>query len=175
MNTMTNTMTEEQNEPTTETPKPDNPPPPAAAVKPKKKKRETKADRLQNAAQAVLDAIEEAGTELQELADAYTAAQSAYEEIRSGLEGTLQGIEDALQNLRDVRDEEYQGWYDNLNEGLQQSPTGQKLDELLNIDLDPSMPELMELPDFEELDMSAVESAAQEILDADLPQGFGRD
>jgi chromosome segregation ATPase len=167
-------MNEEQNEPTTETPTT----PPAAAVKLKKKKRETKAERLQNAAQAVLDAVEAANTELQELADAYTAAQSAYEEIKTGLEGTLQGIEDALQNLqnlRDVREEEYQGWLDNLPENLQQSPVGEKLSALLEIDLEPSMPELMELPEWEELDMSEVENAAQEILDADLPQGFGRD
>jgi chromosome segregation ATPase len=163
-------MNEEQNEPTTETPTT----PPAAAVKPKKK-RETKSDRLQNAAQAVLDAVEAANTELQELADAYTVAQSAYEEIKTGLEGTLQGIEDALQNLRDVREEEYQGWLDNLPENLQQSPVGEKLSALLEIDLEPSMPELMELPEWEELDMSEVENAAQEILDADLPQGFGRD
>lgn len=137
---------------------------PAKIRKPKKRK-ETKADRLQAAAQAVLEAIEEAQNKAGE-------AMAAYEEALDGLKGALEAAQDAMENLKSVREDEYQGWYDNMTEGLQQTPTGLKLSELLEVDLDPSWPEL---PDFEEPDFSEAESAAQSILDADYPLGFGKD
>lgn len=133
------------------------------AKKPKKKK-QTKADRLLKAAEEVLDAVEIAKADANE-------AMTAYQDAVDALTGAMEKVEEAMQSLRDVR-EEYQGWYDNMNEGLQQSPTGQKLEELLNIDLEPSDPEI---PTFEEIDFSEIEEAAQQILDADLPLGFGRD
>ena len=138
--------------------------PPAKSRKPRKRK-ETKADRLQAAAQAVLDAIAEAQT-------AGSAAMAAYEAAIDELQGALQTAQDAMENLKSVREDEYQGWYDNMSESLQQTPTGQKLQELLDIDLDPSWPEV---PDFEEPDFGDAESAAQSILDADYPLGFGKD
>jgi hypothetical protein len=62
----------------------------------------------------------------------------------------------ALEALKEVQ-EEYQEWYDNMPEGLQQGATGEKLQALADIDLD-----------------SALE-AATEAQGADLPLGFGRD
>lgn len=138
---------------------------PPVPTKAKKPKRETKADRIQNAAQAVLDAVEEARSKAAEALEAYN---EAVEELGTAVEE----VEAKLEDLRSVREDEYQGWSDNLPEGLQQSPVGEKLTALLEIDLDLSMPEV---PELEELDFSDIENAAQEILDADLPLGFGRD
>ena len=137
---------------------------PPAPKKPKKRK-ETKAERLQNAAQAVLDAVQEAQQDAQE-------ASAAYETAMEALSAAREKVEEALENLRAVREEEYQGWYENMNEGLQQTATGQKLEALLDIDLEPSMPDL---PEVEEIDWSEIENAAQEILDAEYPLGFGKD
>jgi len=62
----------------------------------------------------------------------------------------------ALNTLMEIR-EEFQSWYDNLPENLQQSPVGEKLEAILNIDLDGAL------------------SAAEEAENADVPLGFGRD
>ena len=54
--------------------------------------------------------------------------------------------------------EEYQEWRDNLPENLENSPTAEKLDELLNLSA------------FDDL-----ENAEGELEGAELPKGFGRD
>ena len=59
---------------------------------------------------------------------------------------------DALTNLYEIQ-QEYQEWYDNLPESLQNSSTGQKLEAVCNIEIS-----------------GALESA-QEAVDADLPLG----
>lgn len=141
------------------------PPMPPAKIKKPKKRRETKGDRLQNAAQAVLDAVEEARSKADGL-------QAAIDEAKDELQTTLDDLQSALDDLKQIREDEYQNWWDNMPEGLQQGPTGEKLSTLLEIDLEQDMPEL---PEIEEIDFSNIEGAAQEILDADLPMGFGRD
>lgn len=78
-------------------------------------------------------------------ADACSRAMEAKEDLEAALE-ELKGIQ-----------EEYQDWYDNMPENLQQGPTGEKLQELQNLDLS--------------IDLSVVDEAN----DADLPLGFGRD
>jgi hypothetical protein len=118
--------------------------------KPKKVKLKPRGERFRVAAQEVLYRVKN--------------ARNAFEEAKS----TLSDLEDALLNLRDVRDE-YQEWYDNLPENLQDSSVGEKLQIIIDIDLEP------DLPDLEDPDFDSAESAAQECLDADLPLGFGRD
>jgi hypothetical protein len=113
-------------------------------------KKTTKAQRLQSAAQEVIDAV--------------NAAREAF----SALEDAVSEVNDRMNDLESTRADEYESWRDNLPESLQESPVGQKLNDLLDIDLDYSIE--VEEPSFDD-----IESAAQEILDADLPQGFGRD
>ena len=62
----------------------------------------------------------------------------------------------ALQELKGVQ-EEYQEWLDNLPENLQQSPVGEKLQAVT------------------ELDVEGAISTAEEAEAMELPQGFGRD
>jgi len=135
---------------------------PEVKQKAKKQKKQTKAERVQEAAQRVLDAVETAQSNIERAYDVFVEEAQRH----------LAAVEGALEDLRNVREEEYQGWYDNLPESLQNSPVGEKLQVILDIDLDPLMPEV---PEFEELDFSEIENAAQEILDTDYPQGFGRD
>jgi hypothetical protein len=66
----------------------------------------------------------------------------------------------ALEELRDVRGE-YERLWDDLPEDLQSSPLAEKLKDISYINLDREIQE----PDFDTL-----ESAAQECLDADLPE-----
>lgn len=145
-------------------PDPSQPLPAPRVPKPRKRK-ETKADRLFNAAQAVLDAVEEAREKVDEL-------NAAIEEAKDDLASAIEHVQEKMEELKQVREDEYQGWYDNLPEGLQQSATGEKLSTLLEIDLDADMPEV---PELEEISFDDIEQAAQEVLDAELPQGFGRD
>jgi hypothetical protein len=96
--------------------------------------------------------------------NAAQAVQDAIAELRSVWEENVQNVNDAIEELRSVQ-EEYESWRDNLPENMQGSATYEKLDTICNIDLGE-----MEEPNFE-----AIEDAAQEALDADLPLGFGRD
>ena len=143
-------------------------------VKPKRAKKQSRGDRFTDAAQAVLDAVAEARTAWEQVQAAYEDAKTAYDEAAVGFTDQVTEIENALQDLRDIRSE-YEDWQSNLPENLQQSALGEKLDTICGIDLEPQMPELPELDDLEEPDLDTIESAAQECLDADLPQVFGRD
>ncbi len=62
----------------------------------------------------------------------------------------------ALEVLRELQ-EEYQEWLDGMPEGLDTSPTAEKLEAVCDLDFD--------------LDLEAV----QEATDIELPLGFGRD
>src|ERR1700740_879739 len=97
--------------------------------------------------------------------NAAQAVQDAIAELRSVWEVNVQNVNDAIEELRGVQGE-YESWRDNLPEHMQGSATYEKLNTICNIDLG----EMMEEPNFE-----AIEDAAQEALDADLPLGFGRD
>lgn len=78
-------------------------------------------------------------------ADAAAKVESAKEEL-----------ETALEALAEVR-QEYVDWKDNLPENLADSPMGEKLQAIEDLDLEP--------------DFSGLEGLA----DMDLPLGFGRD
>ena len=128
-------------------------------------KKPSRGVRLQTAAQNVLDAIESAKDQYQDALDAWQAAMDV-------VQGHLNDVEGALEELKDIRSE-YEDWQSNLPDNLQQSAVAEKLQTLIDIDLDHSVPSTPE-PD-SELDLDNISEAAQEILDADLPLGFGRD
>ena len=77
---------------------------------------------------------------------------------RKRLEAACSKIQEGLSELENLKDE-YQDWRDNLPENLDQSPTAEKLDEVIDL-LDTVIGNGMDI-DFLE--------------GADLPLGFGRD
>jgi hypothetical protein len=74
-------------------------------------------------------------------------------------------LEEPLNELRDLQ-AEYEEWYNNMPEGLQQGATGEKLMEMTNLDI----PESVDASNIGEV-LEFAESAEQ----LELPQGFGRD
>lgn len=68
-------------------------------------------------------------------------------------------VEAAFSDLRDIQ-EEYQEWRDNIPENLEDSPVVEKLDTVVDIDL--------------EMD-SWIEDTLDEVDNLELPRGFGRD
>lgn len=102
----------------------------------------------------------------QRWSDAAAAAREAVDNARdleTQLNDAKQFASDALEMLRDVQSE-YQEWYDNMPEGLQSSPTGEKLSAVCDIDLNP-----------DEDDLDAIDDAVGEAEGAELPMGWGRD
>lgn len=71
----------------------------------------------------------------------------------------LSEVESAFEDLKEIQ-EEYQEWRDNLPENLEQSPVAEKLDAVVDIELDMD---------------SWVEDTLDEVENVDLPLGFGRD
>lgn len=76
----------------------------------------------------------------------------------------LSNLEAALQDLRDVK-QEYEDWLDGMPDGLRYSATGEKLQAIVDLDMDQDVTDLL----------SEVESLVDEAEGADLPLGFGRD
>ncbi len=72
-------------------------------------------------------------------------------------ENALGKLSDAYSELNDLKDE-YQEWRDNLPENLENSPTAEKLDEVLNCSA-----------------FDDIENAQGELEGLELPKGFGRD
>jgi hypothetical protein len=98
---------------------------------PKKKKgKASRAERFHDAAQTLIDAIDD---------------------LRNFWEENIVPVNDAIQELKDLQ-EEYQTWYDSLPEGLQQGATGEKLEIIVGIELDE-----IEEPDFGALENAAQE------------------
>jgi len=81
-------------------------------------------------------------------------------DAQESVRNAVAAYNDALAELRDVRDE-YEDWRSNLPENLEQSALAEKLDAVVEMDLD----------ELDEPDMDAADEAA----DMDLPRGFGRD
>jgi hypothetical protein len=92
--------------------------------------------------------------------------QTAVDDARTALdamEAAKADFDGAMEALRDVQSE-YQDWYDNLPDAFQQdSPVGEKLQAVTDLDLDPGD------------DLEAMRSAVDEAEGADLPLGWGRD
>jgi hypothetical protein len=86
----------------------------------------------------------------------YDATQTAADELA-----------EALMELNDIRGE-YEDWFDNLPENLQDSPVGQKLAELTNMEIESAANDPLE-------NMGDVEELIDAAEGADLPLGFGRD
>lgn len=78
-------------------------------------------------------------------------------------DGALGEALEALQELVDLRSG-YEEWKDNLPENLQQSPLGEKLEAVCDLDLDQLYSEVEQ-----------AQSIVQEACEVDLPLGFGRD
>jgi hypothetical protein len=70
---------------------------------------------------------------------------------------------DEIANIRAVQ-EEFEQWRDSLHENLRESATGQKLDAVCDIDLEP-----------DGNDLDAMETAISDAEGAELPLGWGRD
>lgn len=86
-------------------------------------------------------------------------------DARNALDRVMEAIGDydsAMQELRDLK-EGYEEWRGNLPDNLASSALAEKLDEIINMDLDI------------EIDVSDAEGAVSAAENADLPRGFGRD
>lgn len=89
-------------------------------------------------------------------------------------------IQQGLDDLRELA-EEYQDWYDNMPEGLQNGATGDKTQEvaqLFNEQADEAENAVGKLNDLiSTLTDTAddLENVVSEVEGADLPRGFGRD
>ncbi len=92
----------------------------------------------------------------------WEAAASRAREAFDKLRDMQDELHEALNELSDVQ-AEYQDWYDNMPESLQEGPTGEKLSELTDIDFDI------------EVDLADYEEVIDNAENTDLPLGFGRD
>lgn len=118
--------------------------------------------------------------------DAVTAAQNAVSDIteaaseldEDALATAVDEFESTMSDLADVR-QEYQEWFDNMPEGLRDGATGQKLEEVTNLDVEEPTVSLESVQD-------AIREAVAELLtdvtdllseaeSVELPAGFGRD
>jgi hypothetical protein len=146
------------------------------------RKRTGRAARWEEAASEAREVLDRARNELDEAAGEIETLRSEYEakmqELLAPIEGYVQEIGDAFYRLAEVQ-AEYQDWYDNLPEGLQQGATGEKLEAVTSLDLEPSgefqYPEVPEIDLSECIDLDEYENALGEAEGAELPVGWGRD
>jgi hypothetical protein len=92
--------------------------------------------------------------------------EEACSEARERLDAAKEAAEAAVaafEALKELQDE-YGDWLDNMPDGLRAGPTGEKIEALMEIDLEPG-----------ENDIEAMEQALDEAEAAELPMGFGRD
>lgn len=74
-------------------------------------------------------------------------------------------LEAAFSDVNSVR-EEYESWKDNLPESLQQSPVGEKLEAVCDLDF---------TQDPRDMTASDIDDLISEAEGVDLPMGFGKD
>jgi hypothetical protein len=86
-------------------------------------------------------------------------ATEALEELR----GDLERLDEIMTDWRGLQ-EEYQEWLDNQPESFSSTATGEKLEAVVDLDLEPDLNILGE-----------IESIISEAEGIELPQGFGRD
>ena len=98
-------------------------------------------------------------------AEAINEAKLALDELEAAVEEAKAKVTDTVDALKDIQSE-YQEWYDNLPENLQNGATGEKLQAIVDLELD---------ADGIELDLSDIRTAIEDAENVDLPQGFGRD
>lgn len=119
--------------------------------------------------QELADGWQELVDKLQELID--TASEK--------LAPAREKAEEALSDLNELR-EEYEEWYDNMPQQLQDGATGEKLSEIVNqFDFDIDLDLELETPEIEQpeirVDLSELENLLSEAESAELPLGFGKD
>lgn len=117
--------------------------------------------------------------------DVADALQKVVDDLEIALQTVIQKVTDARDDAQEALDElkdlqsEYQDWYDNMPYQLQDGPTGEKLTEITNLDLewDPDLEfQVPEMPDVDmDFDLESLENVLDEAEGADLPLGFGRD
>jgi hypothetical protein len=61
---------------------------------------------------------------------------------------TIGQLDQDMEDLRSIQ-EEYEGWFDSLNEGLQAGGTGQMLEAIKDLDLKPETPDMPSLSEYE--------------------------
>jgi hypothetical protein len=81
----------------------------------------------------------------------------------SDCQTALSDLQNALNSLKDVQ-EEYSEWRDNLPENLQSGNLADKLEQVVELDIESTIDSCDE-----------IESALSDFESADLPLGFGRD
>lgn len=79
------------------------------------------------------------------------------------LQSAKEEFEAAVEDLRGVHSE-YEEWHGNLPENLQNGTLGEKLQAVVDLDMDSA-----------EVDLSGAETLMDEAEGIDLPLGFGRD
>ena len=101
--------------------------------------------------------------------DATNALRIALDEGKSKLEDLQSQIQESLEgplnDLRELKDEA-ETWFGNMPESLQGSATGERLQEIIDLDLP------------ESVDMDALDELEEAIGNAeglDFPRGYGRD
>jgi hypothetical protein len=99
----------------------------------------------------------------QRWADAAGRALDAVNEIA----GHLDDLETAVEELKEVQ-QEYQDWRDNLPENLANSPLGEKLNEVADLDLEDLASSVRDACD-------EAQGKIEEAEGMDLPRGFGKD
>lgn len=100
-------------------------------------------------------------------------AQVNMEELREAADVAKEKLADVLLSLEEVKEvqAEYLEWFDNMPEGLQRSPTAEKLEEIINLDFESIGEDAL---DFDGA-LCEVEDLLSEAEGVDFPLGFGRD
>jgi len=102
-----------------------------------------------------------------------STAQVNMEELREAADVAKEKLADVLLSLEEVKEvqAEYSEWFDNMPEGLQRSPTAEKLEEIINLDFESISEDAL---DFDGA-LCEVEDLLSEAEGVDFPLGFGRD
>ena len=112
-------------------------------------------------------------TRSQRWLNSISTAQENMEEVREAAEVAKEKLADVLLSFEEVKavQEEYQEWLNNMPEGLQQSPTAEKLEEIVYLDFDSISEDAF---DFDSV-LCEVDDLLAEAEQVDFPLGFGRD
>ena len=109
----------------------------------------------------------------QRFLDSISVAQENMDEVRQAVEIVKEKFADVVLSFEAIKEvqEEYQEWLDGMPEGLDQSPTAERLEEVTNLDFESISEDAL---DFDSI-LSEVDDMLGEAEQVDLPLGFGRD
>lgn len=91
----------------------------------------------------------------------WARAVAELSEAQGEISSAVDRFNTALNDVRDLQ-QEYSDWNDNLPESLQSSPVGEKLQAIVDLDL-------------EDIELDGIDDKVSEIESAELPLGFGKD